>query len=162
MALLPLSGLLIAAGLALFSVLVVNRIKGAGLFGRSSRLALSCICVFLLALGLVLHLKVPPEGVALSARSRQTVVFPVTSQTSRWSFSFEPKTVRWGEDVRLRVTPTIEKIEVYLNGNPLPSRTIGPGAFVVTIPTISRSGYFTLDCAGTKVRATEELIVSAR
>jgi hypothetical protein len=156
----PLSSLLIAAGLVLFSVLVMNRVKGTTLFARRSLLIFTFIAGSLFAAGLVLHLRTPP-GIGGYPPVLGLAV-PFQFPTSQWVFSFEPKTVRWGEDVQLQVTPAIDKIEVYLNGNPLPSRIIRSGVFVVTVPTISKSGYFTLNCAGTKVRATTELIVSPR
>jgi hypothetical protein len=156
----PLSSLLIAAGLVLFSVVVVNRVKGTTLFARRSFLIIAFVAGSLFAAGLFLHLRMPLGTGAHPQVLGPTV--PFRSSTAQWIFSFEPKTVRWGEDVQFHVTPAIDKIEVYLNGNPLPSRTIRSGVFVVTIPTISKSGYFTLNCAGTKVRATAELIVSPR
>jgi hypothetical protein len=154
----PLSSLLITAGLVLFSVLVVSRLKGTTLFARRSLLVITFTAGSLLIAGLFLHLRVPLSTGAQSQVLGSAV--SLQSPTPRWVFSFEPKTVRWGEDVQLQVTPAIDKIEVYLNGNPLPSRIIRSGVFVVTVPTISKSGYFTLNCAGTKVRATAELIVS--
>jgi hypothetical protein len=156
----PLSSLLISAGLALFSVLVVNRVKRTTLFARRSLSIIAFIAGSLFVAGLVLHLRTPPGTVADPPVPRPAM--PFQSPPIQWAFSFEPKTVRWGEDVQLRVTPAIDKIEVYLNGNPLPSRIIGRGVFVVTVPTISKSGYFTLNCAGTKVQATAELTVSPR
>jgi hypothetical protein len=156
-----LSSLLIAAGLVLFSVLVMNRVKGGGLFGRTSRFITGCTSGVLLALGLLLHFSTAP-GTLTGVQNRETTAPHCTQPAREFTFSFEPKAVRWGEKVRLQVTPEIEKVDVYLNGTPLPCRTIGRSLFVVTVPTIARSGYFTLDCGSTKVRAAEELVVLSR
>jgi hypothetical protein len=139
----------------------MNRVKGAGLFGRTSRFITGCASGVLLVLGLLLHFNTVPGTLARVQNSETTA--PQRIQPAReFTFSFEPKAVRWGETVQLRVTPEIEKVVVYLNGTPLPCRTIGKSLFVVTVPTIARSGYFTLDCGGRKVRAVEELVILSR
>ena len=78
-----------------------------------------------------------------------------------WGFSFEPKSVRWGEEVRIGVTPPKITVTVYYNGRPLPAHAQENGTFVVTIPSMSKSGRFTLDSGGTRVEAKDRLVVSA-
>ena len=50
---------------------------------------------------------------------------------------------------------------VYYNGIPLPARAQGKGTFVVTIPSMSKSGCFTLDSGGKQMEAEDRLVVSA-
>jgi hypothetical protein len=157
----PLSGLFIAAGLVLSSVLVVNRFKGSGLFGLLLRRMLACVAALLIVVGLILHFEIPPGTVVRRHAIRRLAPAPV-QPAPLGSFSFEPKSVRWGEEVRIRMTPEVGKVDVYLNGTPLPCTSMGGGLFVVKIPSIAKSGYLALDYAGTKVRGAEELTVSSR
>ncbi len=77
-----------------------------------------------------------------------------------WGFSFEPKSVRWGQKVQIRVTPPRENVTIYYNGIPLPAHAQEKGTFVVTIPPMSKNGYFTIDSGGKQVEAEERLLVS--
>jgi hypothetical protein len=157
----PLSGLFIAAGLVLSSVLVVNRFKGTGLFGLLLRRVLACVAALLILVGLILHFETRP-GTGVHPHAVRNVVPEPVQPAPPVSFSFEPKSVRWGEEVRIRVKPEVGKIDVYLNGTPLPCTSMGGGVFVVRIPSIAKSGYLALTYAKTKVRGTEELAVTSR
>ena len=154
---LPLSSLLICLGLILLSVLLVDRAKKTALFGPRLLPVAACASGLLIVVGLVVHFSVPATG-----PSARRAAGPSETQPKPATFSFDPKTVRWGEEVRLHVAPEPEKIEVYLNGNPLPSKKVQSGLFAVIVPTISKSGYLTLKVSGAKVRATEELVVLPR
>ncbi len=158
----PLPSLLIIVGLILSSVVIFNRAKRAGLLGRRLAVAVSCLSGLLLVTGLLLHLGSTAAVAPSSADSARATASRGVARPSPWAFSFEPKAVRWGEDVTLRVTPPIEKIEVYLNGVPIPCRTLGGGAFAATVPTISKSGRLSILCDGTRVQASEGLLVSPR
>jgi hypothetical protein len=158
----PLPSLLIATGLMLLSILVVARIKNMALFGKPALLVLSLCGVLLLALGFFLHFSTPPASVKTNAPPLQTGQPDIPRAGAGCTFSFEPESVRWGEEVTIRVVPEPERVTIYYNGTPLPYRGLGKGTFVVTIPSISKSGYFTLDCNGTKVNASDELVVSAK
>ncbi len=63
--------------------------------------------------------------------------------------------------MRIRVTPPQNEVTVYYNGRPLPAHGKGNGTFIVTIPSMSKSGCFTLDSGGTRVEAKDRLVVSA-
>jgi uncharacterized protein YcsI (UPF0317 family) len=78
-----------------------------------------------------------------------------------WSFSFEPRSVRWGQQVTIRVTPPKKDVTIYYNGRPLPAHGKGEGIFVVTVPTMSKDGRFRLECGGAKVEAEDRLVVTA-
>jgi hypothetical protein len=168
----PLPSLLIFAGLLILSVMIVHRAKKAVLLGKYASRALLWCGLSLLALGFILQIGGPPAGAPRAAAPRQAAPDgPGTSPATRppgeagtsapapRGFSFEPQSVRWGEEVRIRVFPGTEKITVYYNGRPLPSRAREKGIFVVTIPAVSKSGYFVVDCGGTKLKAEHELVV---
>lgn len=163
----PLPSLLIFTGLLILSVIIVHRAKKAALFGKHASRALLWCGLSLFALGLVLQIEGPPppaprppapDGPGTPAATRPPVKAG-GSAPAAWGFSFEPQSVRWGEEVRIRVFPGTEEITVYYNGTPLPTRVVEKGVFVVTIPTISKSGYFVVDCGGTKLKAEQELVV---
>jgi hypothetical protein len=155
----PLPSLLIVVGLVLSSVAIVNRAKKSGLLSRPSTLVVMLLSVLLIGAGLILHFRGAPVAGSLTD-TRRAVASGGDARSSLWAFSFAPRAVRWGEEVTFRVTPMIERIEVYLNGTPLPCTALGGSAFAVTIPTISKSGYFTISCNGSMVRAKEEVVVS--
>ena len=163
----PLPSLLIFAGLFILSVMIVHRAKKAALFGKYSSRALLLCGLSLLALGFILQIEGPvppaphvgaPEGLGTPPTTGPRGKGGSSSPAS-WGFSFEPQSVRWGEEVRIKVAPGMEKITVYYNGRPLPARALEKGMFAVTIPTISKSGYFVVDCGGTKLKAAQELVV---
>ena len=162
----PLPSLLIALGLLLTSVLIMNRVRKPPLFVKGRPWLLGC-AVILLAVGFALHFREPlPErpgsdhaaagGGRLSPDGAVAATASAGRPSAAWSFSFDPKAVRWGDEVRIRVTPEKQKVTVYYNGTPLPARALGKGVFAVTIPSISKSGYFTLERQKTRVKAAEE------
>ena len=146
--------------------------KKPSLLKRNPAWALLACAVLLLVVGLVLHFKEPAtatrSGPYRSAFSGDRAVprraVPEAAKArmpAGWGFSFEPRSVRWGQEVQIRVTPPREAVTVYYNGRPLPARALGKGTFVVTIPSMSESGRFTLDSGGTLVEAEDRLVVSA-
>jgi hypothetical protein len=167
-----LPSLLIAAGLLFISILIVNRIKKPPFLGKNPAWALIACAVLLLVVGLTLHFREP--ATAARPGPHQPVpsgdrISPVRAiheaakarTPAGWDFSFEPRSARWGEEVQIRVTPPRDGVTVYYNGRPLPARAKGEGRFVVTIPSMSKSGCFTLDSGGTQVEAKDRLVVSA-
>jgi hypothetical protein len=151
----PFASLVIAAGLMLFSLLVVNRAKKMALVGRRWEAGLACLAALIFAVGLVLHVKTPLP----SASTAPAPVRAVGAVDRKVSFTFEPKSVRWGEEVRIRVTPGTDRITIYLDGRPLVHRAADDGVFVVTIPSMSKSGRLAVECAGRRVEGNEELTV---
>lgn len=153
----PVATLLIAAGLLLFSLLVVNRAKKTGLVNRWGEAALACLAALIFVAGLVLHIGTPSP-----ARPAPAPVRAAPGIEKRMSFSFEPKSVRWGDEVRLQIIPETEEVTIYLNGKPLVHRAVGKGTFVVTVPSMSKSGRLAVECAGRRVESSEELTVLPR
>ncbi len=154
----PLPSLVIAAGLMLFSLLVVNRAKKIALVNRRWEAVLACLAALIFVVGLVLHLKTPLP----SSSPALAPVRAAPAADAKVSFSFEPKEVRWGEEVRLQVTPEAEKITIYLDGKPLVHRAAGKGVFVVTVPSMSKSGHLVVEYGGMRVESNEELTVLPR
>jgi hypothetical protein len=152
----PFSTYLIAAGLLLFSLMIVNRFRGAGLMRKSVSRMVITFAVVLLAAGFTIHLRTPvgTPPPRTSAEEKQTV------PKAEWSFTFEPMEVRWGGEIRLRVRPETEEFTVYFSGLPLPKRMVEKGTASVNIPANSKSGYITLDFKGTRVKAEEQLKVT--
>ncbi len=164
--------MLIALGLLLVSIVVSNRFRKQSLIGRKVSRVLVVCAVPLLVVGFGLHFSGPApgkaSGAARSASSgagapagRSAGDAAVHRPPAGWSFSFEPKSVRWGEQVEIRVVPPKEDVTIYYNGRPLPARPKGKGTFVVTVPTMSKDGRFSLECGGERVEASERLTVSA-
>ncbi len=151
----PLSTCLISAGLVLCAILIVDKARARGMFRRPAAITLAVCAALLFGTGLALHLSTPPPAGIIETTRQVARTEPV-----KWSFAFEPKGVRWGEEVRLRVTPETDDFTVYFNGRPLPKKTVGRGSAAVTIPANSKSGYFTLDFDGTRVEAGEQLTVT--
>lgn len=146
--------------------------KKPSFLGKNPAWALLACAALLLVVGLVLHFKEPAtatrSGPYRSAFSGDRIVpgraVPEATKArmpAGWGFSFEPKSVRWGQEVQIRVTPPREAVTVYYNGRPLPARAMGKGTFVVAIPSMSESGRFTLDSGGTQVEAEDRLVVLA-
>jgi hypothetical protein len=168
----PLPSIIIALGLLLVSIVVSNRLRKQSYIGkRTARVLLVC-AVPLLAVGFALHFSGPapgkPSGAARPASSgtgastgRSAPDGVAQRAPVGWSFSFEPKSVRWGQQVEIRVAPPKEDVTVYYNGRPLPARSKGSGTFIVTVPTMSKDGRFSLECGGVRVEAAERLVVSA-
>jgi hypothetical protein len=167
-----LPSLLIAAGLLFISLVIVNRMKKPSLLGKNPAWALLACAVLLLVIGVVLHFKEPaaaarpglyrsPFSGDRISRGRAVREAAKARVPAGWGFSFEPRSVRWGQEVQIRVTPPREAVTVYYNGRPLPAHARGEGTFVVTIPPMSKSGCFTLDSGGTQVEAEDRLVVSA-
>jgi len=140
--------------------------------GKNRAWALLACAVLLFVIGLVLHFKEPARanrsGPYLSAFSGDRILpgrgvreAAKARMPAGWGFSFEPRSVRWGQEVQIRVTPPREAVTVYYNGRPLPARALEKGIFVVTIPSMSKSGRFTLDSGGTQVEGEDRLVVSA-
>lgn len=160
--------MLIALGLLLISIVVSNRFRKQSHIGKKTSRVLIVCAVPLLVFGFALHFSGPvpgkPSGAARSASSvaGATAGRSVPDAPSAgWSFSFEPKSVRWGQQVEIRVVPPKEDVTIYYNGRPLPARSKGNGIFTVTVPTMSKDGRFSLECGGTRVEAAERLTVSA-
>ncbi len=164
--------LLIALGLLVISIVIVNRIKKPSFLGKKVARALLACAIPVLVVGLTLHLKEPPAatgpGPGRSPFSggwiwpgRAVHGAAKARMPAGWAFSFEPRSVRWGQKVHIRVTPPREDVTVYYNGIPLPAHALGKGTFVVTIPPMSKNGYFILDSRGTQVEAEDRLVVSA-
>jgi hypothetical protein len=164
--------MLIALGLLLFSIVVSNRVRKQSRIGKKTARVLIVCAVPLLVVGFVLHFSGPaptkPLGAARSASSgagapagRSAPDAAAQRAPAGWSFSFEPKSARWGQQVQIRVVPPKEDVTVYYNGRPLPARSKGNGTFVVTVPTMSKDGRFSLECGGARVEAAERLTVSA-
>jgi len=168
----PLPSLIIALGVLLLSIVTVNWWRKPSLFGKNVAWALLALAVPLLLLGFGLHFKEPvrtagpgpsrsaspEERASPDAADRETAKAPLPAG---FEFSFEPRSARWGQEVQIRVTPPREDVTVYYNGRPLPARALGKGTFVVTIPSMSKDGYFTLDSGGRQVKARDRLAVSA-
>jgi hypothetical protein len=155
---LPISSILIVAGLILLSAVVANRAKGLILFGRKASWAITFCGAVFCVLGLCLHFKSPPPK-----KSEAPVIMKSAgSENKKYQISFEPQKAVWGQQVRLKVLPPVDKVDVYLNDNPIPSATTGDGVFTATIPSICKSGYFVVSIKGLKIKASEELIVSAK
>ena len=152
--------------------MIVNRVKKPSLLGKTPARTLLACAVPVLVVGLALHLKEPaPAAGPAPYRSaffsdwkwpgRAVHGAAKARMPAGWAFSFEPKSVRWGEKVHIRVTPPREDVTIYYNGIPLPSHALGKGTFVVTIPPMSKNGCFTLDSGGTQVEAEDRLVISA-
>jgi hypothetical protein len=154
----PLASLVIAAGLMLFSLLVVNRAKKTALVDRRWEAVLACLAALIFVAGLVLHLRTPLPP----ASTAPAPVRAAPAADKKVSFSFEPKKVRWGQEVRLQVTPDAEKVTIYLDGKPLVHRAVERGVFVVTVPSMSKSGRIVVECAGRRVESDDELTVLPR
>jgi hypothetical protein len=155
----PFASLVIAAGLMLFSLLVVNRAKKIALVGRRWEAVLAGLAALIFVAGLVLHLStpLPPAATPVPAPVRAA---PAANAKVR--FSFTPKEVRWGEDVRIEVTPEAEKVTIYLDGKPLVHRVAGNGVFTVTVPSMSKSGRLAVEYGGRRVESGEKLTVLPR
>jgi hypothetical protein len=154
----PVSTVFIAAGLVLFSAIVANRAKDMILFGRRTSWMMALGGVFICAVGVFLQFEIPVTARPMQLAATNTVL----KNNEDFQVSFEPKTAYWGQAVRIRVWPPADRIDVYLNDNPLPSVPKGDGIFMVTIPTVSKSGFFTVSVKGNKIRAKEELKISAK
>ncbi len=153
----PLASLIIAAGLMLFSLLVVNRAKKMALVNRRWEAALACLAAVVFVAGLVLHVRTPlPLPSPAPARA------PAQAAGTNVSFSFQPKQVRWGEEVRLHVSPDAKNVTVYLDGRPLVHRAADKGVLAVTIPSMSKSGRLAVECAGRRVESDGELTILPR
>jgi hypothetical protein len=146
--------------------------KKPSFLGKNPSWALLACAGLLLVVGLVLHFEEPAtatrSGPHWSAFSGDRILpgravreAAKARMPAEWGFSFEPRSVRWGQEVQIRVTPPREAVTVYYNGRPLPARALGKGTFVVTIPPMSKSGCFTLDSGGTQMEAEDRLVVSA-
>ena len=165
----PLASLLICAGLLMLSMVIVQRAKKGALFAKATSRVLLWTGLAILALGLVLQLLGPPHDAARraaaspsgasSAPGAQAQTAATAPALASWSFSFEPESARWGDEVRIRLVPAVENVTIYFNGTPLPHRALEKGVFAVTVPTISKSGYFVVEHGGAKVKADKELMV---
>jgi hypothetical protein len=155
---LPISSILIVAGLILLSAVVANRAKGLVLFGQKVSRTITLFGAIFCVVGIILHFESPiPERI-----NAPEIIKPALSESKEFQVSFEPKMAAWGQRVLLKVMPPVDRADVYLNDNPLPSVAKGNGVFVVTIPSISKSGYFTVSTNNKKIRSSNELIVLTR
>lgn len=151
----PLTTILIAAGLFLVSITIVSR------FGSKIRLsgrALGCLLVAglgLFAAGLYLHLN---EGPYETHRAAQPV--RDTPPTEALAFSFTPSRVAWGQVVTIETALPADTVTVYLNGLPLIKRKLSANTLQVTIPTNTRDGYLELEQNGKRVRAAQPLSIT--
>ncbi len=159
-------------GLLCISIVIVNRMRNPALLGRSPARALAAFAVLVLVVGLILHFREPATATRLGtdrasfsgdriSPDRAALEAARARVPAGWDFTFEPKSVRWGQEVRIRVTPPREDVTVYYNGRPLPAHAMGKGTFIVTVPPMSKNGCFTLDSGGAQVEAKDRLVVSA-
>jgi hypothetical protein len=153
----PLSSVFIIMGLVLLSAVVANRAKGLVLFGLRTSWIITISGAVIFAIGIFLQLESPSL-----IKGRDTIVVKeATKKNKEYRIYFDPKKAVWGHQVRLKVMPAVDKVDVYLNDNPLPSVSKGDGVFMVTIPSISKSGFFTISIKGLKIKADEKLEVFA-
>ena len=157
----PLSSILIALGLLCVSILIFNRVRKPPLVGKWTARALLGCTIPLLAAGFALHFSGPaPSDRSAALRSASSPAARAAKRAEAgWSFSFEPKSARWGQEVTIRVTPPKDDVTVYYNGRPLPARPKGNGILVVTVPAISKDGRFSLESGGTRVEAEDRLVI---
>ena len=148
----PLSTILIASGLLLFSIMVGGRmtrmVRGAYI------VALSLASVLLFVSGLVLHVGEPVREKEGSVGRREERSVPHAGVT------FSPASVRRGQEVEIRIEPFDESATVYFNGRPLPKRIDKEaGTFRVTIPSTGRTDYVEIDVKGKRIHSSEQLTV---
>ena len=162
----PLASFLICAGLLMLSMVIVQKAKKGALFNKATSRAMLWSGLAIFALGLTLQVLGPPNDAARHAAARgpgpspaPRAQAPPGAPSAPWSFSFEPESARWGDEVRIRLVPALENVTVYFNGTPLPHRALEKGVFAVIVPTISTSGYFVVEHGGAKVKADKELTI---
>lgn len=151
----PVTTLLIAAGLLVLSIVIVSRF---GSKVRLSGLALVCFLVVGLGLffsGLYLHVKETPA-------ETKRIVQPKPSPPSgdAFTFSFFPSKVAWGQVVDVEVSVPADSVTVYLNGLPLIKKNVSGNRLQVTIPTNTKDGYLELEQNSKRVRAAQPLFIT--
>jgi hypothetical protein len=154
----PLSTIIIAIAMLVFSVLIVSKLGGKIPLSRRARASLLAFGAASLLVGFYLHLNQTP---AAKPRAATGVARQERSAGESFTFSFRPGEVRWGDQVEIQVPFSAESITVYLNGVPLPKRVNGGGRSIhVTIPTGAKTGYLELERDGSRVRAASPISIS--
>ena len=153
----PLSTIIIAVAMLAFSVAIVSKLGGKIPLSRRAQASLLSLGAVALLVGIYLHLNETP-----SAKPRAAgVARQEKSAGESFTFTFRPEEVRWGDQVEIQVPFSPESITVYLNGIPLPKRVNGGGRTIhVTIPSGAKTGYLELERDGTRIRASEQILIS--
>jgi hypothetical protein len=152
---LPITTILIAAGLLVLSVAIVSR------FGSKIRLSGPVLACFLLVglglfiAGLYLHLKEAPAETKRIVQPK-----PSPPAVDAFTFSFTPSKVAWGQVVDIETSVPADSVTVYLNGLPLIKRNLSGHKLQVTIPTNTKDGYLELEQNGKRVKATQPLAIT--
>jgi hypothetical protein len=155
MQMLPITTILIAAGLLVLSIAIVSR------FGSKIILSgrvLACFLVVGLSLfvaGLYLHLKEAPVETKRIVQPRPS---PPTGDA--FTFRFTPSKVAWGQVVDIEASVPADSVTVYLNGLPLIKKNLSGNKLQVTIPTNTKDGYLELEQDGKRVRAAQPLAIT--
>jgi hypothetical protein len=153
----PLSTIIIAIAMLVFSVLIVSKLGGKIPLSRRARASLLAFGAVALLVGIYLHLDETPSAKPYAAG----VARQEKSAGESFTFTFRPGEVRWGDQVEIQVPFSAESITVYLNGVPLPKRVNGGGRSIhVTIPTGAKTGYLELERDGTRARASEPVLIN--
>ncbi len=153
----PFSTIVIAIAMLVFSVLIVSKIGGRIPLPRPAKPILLLFGVAFLMYGLYLHLQETPASLSQAAK----VIKEEKVEKPAFAFTFSPSQARWGEEVEIRVPFPAESATVYLNGTPLPKRVSEDSRTIrITIPSAAKTGYFELERAGTRVRASEQIFIT--
>jgi len=154
----PLSTIIIAIAMLVFSVLIVSKLGGKIPLPRRVQASLLAVGAASLLVGFFLHLNQTP---AAKPRAAVGVARQEKSAGEPFAFTFNPGRVRWGDQVEIQVPFSAESITVYLNGVPLPKRVNGGGRSIrVTIPTGAKTGYLELERDGARMRVSEPISIS--
>lgn len=154
---LPLSTIIIALAMLVFSVLIVSKVGGRIPLSRRANTVLFFLGVAALLTGLYLHLNQTPAARPLAAGTNRQEKH--TSES--FIFTFSPARARWGEQVEIQVPFSAESVTVYLNGMPLPKRLNEGGRTIrITIPSGAKTGYLELERNGARTHASEPISIN--
>jgi hypothetical protein len=152
----PLSTIIIALAMLVFSVLIVSRIGGKIPLSGRAKGALLLFGAAAFLVGVYLHLNEallpvpPPAHVAKEEKGARQA----------FEFTFSPLQARWGDEVKISVPLSAESVTVYLNGVPLPKRSDEGGRTIrITVPSGAKTGYLELERDKNRVRATEKISI---
>ena len=153
----PLSTIVIAIAMLVFSVVIVSKIGGKIPLSRRVQAVLLVSGAAVLLVGIYLHVgQTPPDKPSSAGVAGQE-----KHAGESFAFTFRPGQVRWGDQVEIQVPFSAESITVYLNGMPLPKRLGSEGRTIrVTIPSGTKTGYFELERNGVRTRASEPISIS--
>ncbi len=151
----PLSTLVIAAAMLIFSVLIVSRMGGRIPLSARSKGLLLCAGILFFAAGLFLHWnETPPK------QEHQPKPSVADRRSPQSTFTFKPSQARWGDEVEIELPVSAEDVTVYLNGMPLPKKVRESGTRIaIRIPSGAKTGWLELERNGVMTRAESPITI---